>query len=92
MSSYRIAAGILRAEMGGEQVLLNSETGTYHLINATGRALLSHMEDGKSLQDAVRALSEQSGQPAERVASDAAAFTADMVRRGLLEQVSTISQ
>ena len=91
LTSYRIPAGILMAEMGGEQVLLNSETGTYHLVNATGRALLNRMDAGNSLEDAILALSEESGEPAENIRSDAAAFTADMMQRGLLERISQTS-
>lgn len=87
MTSYRIPAGILRAEMGGEEVLLNPGTGTYHLINATGRALLTHIEAGRSFEDAVRTLREETGEPAERVISDADAFAESMVTRGLLERV-----
>lgn len=89
MTEYRIPAGILRAEVGGEEVLLNSDSGTYHLINATGRALLSHMQAGRSFEDAVRALSQETGEPAERVTSDADAFIEGMVVRGLLERVES---
>jgi hypothetical protein len=77
--------------MDGEQVLLNPKTGMYHLVNATGHALLQQMADGSTFEDAVSTLSERSGQPSERVESDAAAFVDEMLDRGLLERVETIS-
>lgn len=73
--------------MGGEEVLLNPQSGMYHLVNPTGRALLRHMEGGRTFEEAVRALSDETGQPVERVAADAAAFVEGMVARGLLELV-----
>jgi hypothetical protein len=78
--------------MDGEQVLLNPKTGMYHLVNATGHALLQQMEDGSTFEDAVRTLCARSGQPSERVESDAAAFVDEMLDRGLLERVAAISQ
>ena len=84
MSRYRVPDGVLKAEMSGEQVLLNPATGVYHLVNATGLVLLTEMDAGKSLEDAIRALSQQSGQSVETVETDAAAFIESMVQRGLL--------
>jgi hypothetical protein len=77
--------------MDGEQVLLNPKTGMYHLVNATGHELLQQMADGSTLEDAVSTLSERSGQPSERVESDAATFVDEMLDRGLLERVEAAS-
>jgi hypothetical protein len=63
----------------------------YHLVNSTGHALLQQMEDGSTYEDALRALCERSGQPSERVESDAATFVDEMLDRGLLERVAPIS-
>jgi hypothetical protein len=88
---FRVPTDVLRAEMEGEQVLLNPQTGMYHLVNATGHALLQQMEDGATFEDAVRTLCERSGQPSERVESDAATFVDEMLDRGLLERVAATS-
>jgi hypothetical protein len=44
---YRKPAGILHAELDDEEVLLNPETGIYHLVNRTGRFLLTGWRRGK---------------------------------------------
>lgn len=73
--------------MGGEEVLLNPDSGMYHLVNPTGRALLSHMEAGRTFEEAVRVFAEETGQPVEGVVADATAFVEGMMARGLLEPV-----
>jgi NADH pyrophosphatase NudC (nudix superfamily) len=80
----RRAPGVLHAEVDGEEVLLNPETGIYHLVNRTGRSLIGWMEDGETLDEAVDRLAEESGEASTRVRADAAAFVSAMTERGLL--------
>jgi hypothetical protein len=87
MTRYRTPEGVLRAEVEGDEVLLNTETGIYHLVNPTGRELLERMDAGVSLDEAVRLVSERSGAEHARVARDAEVFVEAMCDRGLLEEV-----
>ena len=79
------ARDVLHAEVEGEEVLLNPRTGVYHLVNRTGRELLVRMEAGDSLESAIHALAEASGEEIGRVRRDALAFVGAMTDRGLLE-------
>ena len=87
LQRYRRVQGVLHAEVDGEEVLLNPETGVYHLVNRTGRTLLILMEKGDSLDEAVRAVAEGSKVDPDKVRQDALAFVAAMSDRGLLEVV-----
>jgi hypothetical protein len=53
LTSFRIPPGVLRATVGGEEVLLNQDTGVYHLVNPTGRSLIRAFESGESLEGAI---------------------------------------
>lgn len=85
MTRYRIPRGILRAHVEGEEVLLNQDSGVYHLVNATGSSILRSFEAGSTLESAIETLARESGQSQERVTTDASAFVHAMVERGLLE-------
>ncbi len=88
MTRYRVPPGVLRAPLESEEVLLNTETGVYHLVNETGRALMVSFEAGMTLEDGARRLSEERAQAAEGVLADARAFVRAMVERGLLEEIA----
>jgi hypothetical protein len=88
LTRFRIPPGVLRATVGGEEVLLNQDTGVYHLVNPTGRSLIRAFESGQSLEGAIQALARDTGEGEQRVADDASAFVDAMVERGLLERMS----
>ena len=80
--------GVLRAELDGEEVLLNPATGVYHLLNPTGRRLVVELDAGSSLEQVVDAMARAgSAADIERVRSDSASFVKGMLERGLLEEV-----
>jgi hypothetical protein len=85
MATYRVADGVLRAELDGEAVLLNPNTGVYHLLNSTGVTVLDRIERDGDPASAVGEISERSGVEADRVASDVQAFIAALVERSLLD-------
>jgi hypothetical protein len=85
---YLKPAGVLHTTIDDEEVLLNPETGVYHLVNGTGRWLLDRMDEGQTLDEAIRSLSENAGEDLQRVSAEALAFVEDMKERGLLEQAS----
>jgi hypothetical protein len=85
---YRKPQGVLHARIDDEEVLLNPETGVYHLVNGTGRWLLDRMDEGQTLGEAIRSLSDEAGEDLRRVSAEAVSFVEAMKARGLLEQAS----
>jgi hypothetical protein len=84
MTTYRVADGVLRAELDGEAVLLNPDTGVYHLLNSTGVTVLDRIERDGDPTPAVDEISERSGVEADRVADDVQAFISALIERKLL--------
>ena len=84
MSQYRLAAGVLRADMDGDQVLLNPKTGVYHLLNETGGEVLETLSAGASVGECVRGLSSRSGFDEAIVRVDVQAFVDGLLERGLI--------
>ena len=87
MTRYRIADGVLRAEVDGEEVLLNPETGIYHMINSTGRAILVSLQDGSTVDESVTAVARESGASEDRVSTDTHMFLKSLVDRDLIVEV-----
>ena len=85
MTSYRLPDGVLRAALEDQDVVLNTNTGVYHLLNASGASLLAAMDGGASWEDAVAALAGDAGLAPEAARADAEAFRSAMIERGLLE-------
>ena len=85
---YRVSKSVLRASLEGEEVLLSTETDQYHVVNATGRAVIAEFDAGRSLEEAVEALVADTGKPADTVRRDVAAFVQALLSRGLLETVA----
>ena len=88
MSQYVMPPHVLRAELEGQEVLLNPETGVYHLVNETGRELLDGLRDGMTLEEAAQRLAARKSIPAGQAISDATRFVAEMAERGLLAESS----
>lgn len=88
MSRYVMPPHVLRAELEGEEVLLNPETGIYHLVNETGRELLDALRDGMTLEEAAQRLADHKRIPAGQAISDATRFVTEMAERGLLAESS----
>ena len=87
MTTYKLRDGVLRAELDGEEVLLNPETGVYHLVNGTGIQVLIHFEAAASVDEVVRLISEATHENASHVRQDVIRFVDAMVERNLLERV-----
>lgn len=83
----RMPQGVLVAELDGDAVLLNPETGMYHMLNGSGRRLLDSFDAGASLAQAADALANAAGADADQVRADSESFVRSMIDRGLLEEV-----
>jgi hypothetical protein len=82
---YRVPDGVQRAELDGEEVMLDPQSGVYYLLNATGRFLVACFADGVSFEVAVDRLADETGAGREDVRKDADLFVTAMIERGLLE-------
>lgn len=77
---------VLRAELEGDEVLLNTSTGVYHLVNATGKAVLSELDRSATLDEAVSSISRSFGTEEATVRQDVVRFLDALERSGLLEK------
>jgi DNA-binding MarR family transcriptional regulator len=84
---YRLADGVLRAELEGEAVLMNPDTGQYHLLNPTGVRVLDAIERNDDVSDAVSDLARRGGVSEATVDADVQAFVDALLERGLLTPV-----
>jgi Coenzyme PQQ synthesis protein D (PqqD) len=83
---YRVPDHVLRAPLEEGEVLLNPETGAYHLVNGTGRAILAELEAGLTVPDAAGRVSGTTGHPAKEVLEDTKQLVRSMMERGLLKE------
>jgi hypothetical protein len=85
VTRFRLAQGILRAELEGEEVVLNPGTGEYHLLNPTGRRALLLAEEGLDLDAIVERITMEFAQDASHVETDLLRFVDAMRDRALIE-------
>ena len=86
---YGVPDGVLRAQLEGDEVMLNPTTGVYHMLNRTGRLLIESLQHGRSLDEAVNEIAANSRAPRDAVMADARSFLSEMLARGLVEEAST---
>lgn len=82
---FSIPAGVLRADLEGEMVLLNQDTGQYHAVNVSGAAILGELEQGKTLVSAAASVARRTGVTQDVVLNDATRFIEALLERGLIE-------
>lgn len=81
---YVIREGVLHATVGGEEVLLDPDVGTYHLINPTGRRLLERMGEGATLDEAIETVALEWQRDPGEVRAHVEPFIAAMIERQLV--------
>ena len=84
MNRFLLADGVLRADLDGEQVLLNPATGVYHLVNETGSELLAAFSAGATLTEGIETLASRFHVTEAAVRPDAESFLHALLERGLL--------
>jgi hypothetical protein len=83
--AYQVPHHVLRARLEGEEVLLNEETGAYHVLNPTGRRVMEGLEEGRDPDELIAAIVAETGEELRVVAEDVASFVSALLGRGLLE-------
>ena len=84
MSRYALPSGVLRAQVGEEEVLLNTATGQYHLLSGSGPSVIAELEAGRTLPEICDRFAERSGHDPKGIGSDLEAFVGRLLERGLL--------
>lgn len=79
---------VSRREIDGEMVVLDLRTSTYLTANRVGTLLLRLLDEPRSLDELTEALTVGFGISRSRASADAAAFLAELERRGLLEHAA----
>ena len=76
--------GICQVEIDGELVLLDTESGTLHLLNRVAAAVWSELDGNRDVDAIVVALSEAAGAKTEAVREDVIALLDQLRGRDLL--------
>jgi hypothetical protein len=87
MTGFTVPASVhIGRDRAGGLVVLNHETGRWHLLNSSGALLFEELRRSGDLAAAVRQLARRHPAVAvERLTADADALVAALVRRGLLD-------
>ena len=83
--AFRLPDHVVYRSFALETVVVNLERGVYHGLNPTAGRMLESLERAPSARVAARSLADELGEPVERIEADLAAFTADLLDRGLIE-------
>ena len=83
--AFRLPDHVVYRSFALETVVVNLERGVYHGLNPTAGRMLESLERAPSARVAASSLADELGEPVERIEVDLAAFTTDLLERGLIE-------
>lgn len=83
--AFRLPNHVVYRSFALETVVVNLERGVYHGLNPTAGRMLESLEGAPSARVAASSLAVELGEPVERIEIDLAAFTTDLLERGLIE-------
>ena len=83
--AFRLPDHVVYRSFALETVVVNLERGVYHGLNPTAGRMLQSLERAPSARVAARSLADELGEPLERIETDLAALTSDLLERGLIE-------
>ena len=83
--AFRLPNHVVYRSFALETVVVNLERGVYHGLNPTAGRMLESLERAPSARVAASSLADELGEPVERIEADLAAFTTDLLERGLIE-------
>lgn len=88
MVRYAPSCDVIAREVGGEEVLLDLESGTYFSLNAVGTAIWQAIEAApRCVDDLCVVVTDAFDVAAEVARADIAILIGDLVSRGLVEEV-----
>jgi hypothetical protein len=77
---------VSETEIDGELVLLDTSTGTLHVLNRIGAAVWSELDGQRDVEAIISDLSDAAGADMDRVREDVMRFLDELGRGGLLSQ------
>jgi hypothetical protein len=86
--AYRRSAGVLSRRVG-EEVIVASAEGDPYLLTGTGLAMWNLLRTPRTVSELVRELSVTYGAPPADVGSDVEPFLAELVSRGLVDEIGS---
>lgn len=78
---------ILSAEIGGEAVMMSIEKGAYFGLNPIATRIWDLIDQPQSIDELIAVISEEYDVSDEQCAADVQEFVADMLARGIAQQV-----
>ena len=78
---------MLSAEIGGEAVMMSIEKGAYFGLNPIATRIWDLIDQPKSIAELIAVISEEYEVSDEQCAADVQEFVADMITRGIAQQV-----
>jgi len=85
----RIPGSVAARELAGETVVLDTESGRYHGLNATAAAMFAALGSARTPREAAEALSGQLGAEDEVIERDLSELCVALAGRGLIELGAT---
>ena len=87
MTTYKLKSDVLAQKVVDEMVILEPENGEYFTVNGVGSEMIALLEEGKSEDEVVAAMTEKFAVDAEEVRADYQQLLAQLEAQGLVEVV-----
>ncbi len=84
-SKVVVASGLTAADLGGEAVLLDANSGRYFGLNEVGARILDLARQPQTIEEIVESLEAEFDVDRERLSEDVLVFVRQLVERRLLE-------
>ena len=87
MTTYKLKSDVLAQKVVDEMVILEPENGEYFTVNGPGSDMIALLEEGKSEDEVVAAMTEKFAVEAAVVRADYKQLLAQLEAQGLVEVV-----
>jgi hypothetical protein len=88
-NTYQVSRELTWREVNGELVVMELESGHYHLFNPIGGKIWLGLANSRTPSDITRELAQQYDVDRERAHKDVTTFVATLMRKGLLSYESS---
>ena len=78
---------MLSAEIGGEAVMMSIEKGAYFGLNPVATRIWDLIEQPRTVAELIASITDEYDVPDEQCQADVQGFVADMIARGLAQQI-----
>ncbi|MBU3020906.1 PqqD family protein [Aestuariibacter sp. A3R04] len=88
MATYKLKSDVLAQKVVDEMVILEPENGEYFTVNGVGSDMIALLEEGKSEDEVVAAMTEKFDVDADEVRADYRTLLEQLDEQGLVEVVA----